>query len=120
MLVICHPPGICHPPSQYIARVKGKTQKSFYTQIDFCNTLLTNKTLFLCYNVIVNKVPLELFLEENEFESVDLFARNGLVSLLQMCLELTNPKRKPTCSQETDLALGSNAKERRKFIESQL
>lgn len=56
-----HPLGIYHPPGIYLARVKGKTQKSIYTQNDFCNTLLTNKTLFLCYNVIVNKVPLELY-----------------------------------------------------------
>ena len=90
-------------------------------QIEFCNTLLTNKTHFLWYNVIVNKVPLKLFVARNELKSLIKRpqARKKL-TLLQFDLELTNPKHMPTCSQETDLALGSNSKERRKFIKSQL
>lgn len=47
--------------TKVVARVERKTQKPFYEQIVFCNTLLTIKTHFLCYNVIVNKVPLKLF-----------------------------------------------------------
>lgn len=43
-------------------------------QIEFCNTLLTNKTHFLWYNVIVNKVPLNC-LEQEKFESVEINAR---------------------------------------------
>lgn len=71
----CITPCVCHTPDLYLARVKDKTQKSFYTRIDFCNTLLTNKTLFLCYNVIVNKVPLDLYLRENELRT----KRNSLI-----------------------------------------
>lgn len=44
-------------------------------QIEFCNTLLTNKTHFLWYNVIVNKVPLNC-LEQEKFESVEINARD--------------------------------------------
>lgn len=66
-------------------------------QIEFCNTLLTNKTHFLWYNVIVNKVPLKLFVARNELKSLIKRpqARKKL-TLLQLCLELTSHKNWPT------------------------
>lgn len=65
-------------------------------QIEFCNTLLTNKTHFLWYNVIVNKVLLKLFVARKSLKVLqsDLeltshknwpTARNKLVTVLQVC-----------------------------------
>lgn len=66
-------------------------------QIEFCNTLLTNKTHFLWYNVIVNKVPLKLFRARKSSKALKnalayKLATNGLASYVTVLFRTDQPK----------------------------